>query len=224
MLTPEQKAAIRAEEAFRAEIRNEIASAGRLQKPRRKLWEVLNSSFVIWFLSSVVVAAISYLISNAAHNRERHEMQRRLKWEAYHNGVEFQYAFKRAWTRLEYETAFGQHLQNPKARVVDLTPFTFDRITFDIGLTGDRDAAEALRWAANQVWEDIELEIGGKSALGVNNDNYYYGLDSPTKTKLDKEIDTIVQKVIIDPCNPYPNKAQPTEVPKTPSASHRRAR
>ena len=35
MLTPKQKAAIRAEEVFRAEIRDEIASAGRLQKHRR---------------------------------------------------------------------------------------------------------------------------------------------------------------------------------------------
>ena len=98
MLTPKQKAAIRAEEVFRAEIRNEIASAGRLQKPRRKLWEVLNSSFVIWFLTSVVVALISYLISNAALNRERNETQRRLRWEVYNNGLQFEHAFKGAWT------------------------------------------------------------------------------------------------------------------------------
>ena len=108
----------------------EIASAGRLQKRRRKLWEVLNSGFVIWFLTSVVVAAISYLISSAALNREKHEMQRRLKWEVYNIGLEFQYAFKKlAWTRFEYETAFGQHLQNPKPRLVDLKPFSFDRVT-----------------------------------------------------------------------------------------------
>jgi hypothetical protein len=71
MLTPEQKAAIRAEEVFRAEIRDEIASAGWHQQRGRKLWDVLNSSLVTWFLTSVVVAAISWKISDAALNRER---------------------------------------------------------------------------------------------------------------------------------------------------------
>ena len=213
MLTPKQKAAIRAEEVFRAEIRDEIASAGRLQKPHRTLWEVLNSSVVIWFLSSGVVGAISWMISDAALNREKHETQRRLKWEVYNNGLEFQYAFQLAWTRFQYETAFGEHLQNPKARLVDLKPFTFDRITFEIEYLGGRHTAENLRWAANEVWKDIESAIGDKSALGGKNDNYYDGLDYQTKTELDKKIDPVVQKVIIDPCNPYPNEPQPTASP-----------
>jgi hypothetical protein len=231
MLTPEQKAAIRAEEVFRAEIRNEIASAGRLQKPRRKVWEVLNSSFAIWFLTSVVVALISYLISNAALNRERVENQRRLKWEVYNNGLEFEHAYKLAWTRLQYETAFSQHLQYPNARVVDLTPFTFDRITFDLehfGPPDGREAATDLRRATHKVWEEIESAIGGKSAIGRKNANYYDYLDWSTKTQLDERICPIVQDVIIKPFNPYPNEAQPTaipcespiQVPQTPSPSH----
>jgi hypothetical protein len=215
MLTPKQKAAIRAEEVFRAEIRNEIASAGRLQKLRRKLWEVLNSSLVIWFLTSVVVALISYLISNAALNRERDETQRRLKWEVYNNGLQFEHAFKGAWTRFEYETAFEQHLQNPKARIVDLKPFTFDRITFDMehfGPPAAREAAKNLRWATSTVWEDIESSLAG----GENDkhDNYYWGLEPQTKTKLDETIGPIVRDVIIKPFNPYPDEAQPTAIPR----------
>jgi len=212
MLTPKQKAAIRAEEVFRAEIRDEIASAGRLQKPRRKLWEVLNSSFVIWFLTSVVVAAISYMISNVALNRERDETQRRLKWEVYNDGVEFEHAFKGAWTRFDYETAFKQHLQKPKARVVDLKPFSFDRITFEMGISrdaADREAAKKLRWATSEVWKKMESALGGEDD---KHDNYYYGLDNQTKKKLDEEIDPIVRDVIIEPFNPYPNEAQPTAI------------
>src|SRR5215469_3895137 len=108
MLTPEKKAEIRAEEEFRAEIRNEIASAGQRQQPGRKLWDVLNSSLVIWVLTSVVVAVISWKISDAALNRERREMLRRLKWEVYNDGLDFQESFKRARSRLEYEAAFSQ--------------------------------------------------------------------------------------------------------------------
>jgi hypothetical protein len=192
MLTPKQKAAIRAEEVFRAEIRNEIASAGRLQKPRRKLWEVLNSSLVIWFLTSVVVALISYLISNAALNRERDETQRRLKWEVYNNGLQFEHAFKGAWTRFEYETALGQHLQHPKARVVDLKPFSFDRITFEMEYVSGDDF-KTLREAPHDVWDKIEKK------LGKRDDNWYIPLDVQTKTELDKDINSTVQEKIIEP-------------------------
>src|SRR4029450_6979739 len=150
MLTPKQKAAIRAEEVFRAEIRNEIASAGGHQQRGRKLWGLLNSSLGIWFLTSVVVAAISWKISDAALNRERRETQRRLKWEVYKNGLDFAHSIELARNRLEYEKAFSQNLKNPEGRVVDLKPFGFDRITFDLehlGDSADRKAATAGREA-----------------------------------------------------------------------------
>jgi hypothetical protein len=195
MLTPEQKAAIRAEEVFRAEIRNEIASAGQLQKPRRTPWEVLNSSVVIWFLSSGVVAAISWMISHAALKREKHETQRRLEWEVFNDGREFERAIELAWTRIEYETALGQHLQHPKARVVDLNPFSFDRITFEMEYVSGDDF-KTLRDAPHVVWDKI------KEKLGKRDDNWYTPLDVQTKTELDKDINTIVQEKIIEPFRP----------------------
>jgi hypothetical protein len=71
MLTLKQKTAIRSEELFREKIRNEIASARRHQQRGRKLWDVLNSSLSIWFLTSIVVGLSSRKISDAALNRER---------------------------------------------------------------------------------------------------------------------------------------------------------
>jgi hypothetical protein len=194
MLTPEQKAAIRAEEVFRAEIRNEIASAGRHQQRRRKLWDVLNSSLVIWFLTSVVVAAISWRISDAALNRERRETQRRLKWEVYNNGLDFEHSIEQAWNRLEYEAAFSQNLQNPKARLVDLKPFTIDRITFEmeyLGAPADRNAAKAVREATLDVWDRIYSKLGKL--------DYYATLDDRTKKELDQSIMPRVRKDIIAP-------------------------
>jgi len=197
MLTPERKAAIRAEEVFRAEIRNEITSAGRHQRPGRKLWEVLNSSVVIWFLTSVVVAAISWKISDSALNRERRETQRRLKWELYNNGLEFEHAIKQAWNRFDYEAAFWQNLQNPKARLVDLKPFSLDRITFEmehLGAAADGKAAAAARRATLGVWKLIDSNFGKF--------DWYVALDDRTKKELDESISTIVQKEIIAPFSP----------------------
>jgi hypothetical protein len=194
MLTPKQKAAIRAEEVFREEIRNEFASAKRHQQRGRKLWDVLNSSLIIWFLTSIVVAVISWKISDAALNRERRETLRRLKWEVYNNGIEFEDAIKRAWTRLEYAAAFGEKLQNPKARLVDLKPFSMDRMTFDmehLGGPADRRVAAAARRATLGVWHLIESKLGKL--------DWNAALDDKTKKELDASIDTIVQKEIIAP-------------------------
>ena len=197
MLTPEQKAAIREEEVFREEIRNEIASARRYRHHGRKLWDVLNSSLIIWFLTSIVVGAITWKISDAALNRERRETLRRLKWEVYNNGVEFEYAVKGAWNRLAYDAAFSEKLQNPKARLVDLKPFGLDRITFEmeyLGTLADRNAAAAARRAALDVWHVIESRLGKL--------DWNAALDDRTKKELDENISTIVQKEIIAPFIP----------------------
>jgi hypothetical protein len=194
MLTPEQKAAIRAEEVFREEIRNEIASARRPQQRGRKLWDVLNSSLIIWFLTSIVVGVISWKISDAALNRERRETLRRLKWEVYNDGVQFEDAVKRALNRFEYEAAFSERLQNPKARLVDLKPFGMDRMTFEmehLGATADRNAAAAARQATLDVWHLIESKLGKL--------DWHAALDDKTKKELDESINTIVQKEIIAP-------------------------
>jgi hypothetical protein len=197
MLTPEQKAAIRAEEVFRAEIRNEIASAGRHQQCRRKAWDVLNSSLVIWFLTSVVVAAISYMISDGALNRERRETLRRLKWEVYNDGLDFENSIKQARNRRDYEAFFSQNLQNPKARVVDLKLFSFDRITFDmenLGATADQNAATAARQATLHVWNLIEEKLKKYK-------DWDKPIDEPIKKDLDESICPIVRKEIVAPFN-----------------------
>jgi len=195
MLTPEQKTMIRAEEVFREEIRNEIGST----RPQRNLtlWDLLNSSIVIWFLTSVVVAAISWAISDAALNRERRETVRRLKWEVYNDGLEFEATVERAANRFDYEAAFGTKLQNPNPRIVDLKPFGLDRMTFEMEhLSGraDRDAAAAARRAALSVWKVIESKLGTL--------DWYAPLDDRTKKEVDESIDRIVQKEIVAPFSP----------------------
>jgi len=65
-LTDDARNRIRAEEIFRDEIRQSLNSTA-----RRSWWDVLNSSFVMWFLGSVVLSFIVswYAAAREAENR-----------------------------------------------------------------------------------------------------------------------------------------------------------
>ena len=85
MLSEEEKAKIRAEEVYRQELRQALERGDRGPFMREKLWSLLNSSFVLWFLSSIVVTALtaSYGVYQRARDDEvrRLELQRRLDTE-----------------------------------------------------------------------------------------------------------------------------------------------
>jgi hypothetical protein len=85
MLEDREKKEIRAEEIFRAEVRRELeASRPRLSRSER-LWALLNSSFALWLLSSVVLAGLTALVTSYHTNRSeelrREETARRLVTE-----------------------------------------------------------------------------------------------------------------------------------------------
>jgi len=85
MLSEEEQKHIRAEEIFRDEVHREI-EAEKLQQSRgQHVWSLLNSSFALWFLSSVVLGGLTAGIakhqkSHSAHV-QRAETQRRLNIE-----------------------------------------------------------------------------------------------------------------------------------------------
>jgi hypothetical protein len=59
-LTEAQRAGIRAEEIFRSEVRQELdAKADKARSRSDRLWTALNSSFVLWLLSSVVLSGLA---------------------------------------------------------------------------------------------------------------------------------------------------------------------
>lgn len=58
-LPEEEKAHIQAEEIFRLAARHELEAREPVSSRQGRLWRILNSSFVLWFLSSVVVATIA---------------------------------------------------------------------------------------------------------------------------------------------------------------------
>jgi hypothetical protein len=63
MLLEDDKDRIRAEEIFRDEVRREI-EAGRAKHSRgKRFWALLNSSFALWFLSSVVLGGLTAVVT-----------------------------------------------------------------------------------------------------------------------------------------------------------------
>jgi hypothetical protein len=59
-LTEAQRASIRAEEIFRSQVRQELdAKADEAKGGASRLWTALNSSFVLWLLSSVVLSGLA---------------------------------------------------------------------------------------------------------------------------------------------------------------------
>ena len=54
MLSDSEKTRIREEDIFRAEVQSELASSR-----KKGIWDALNSSFVLWCLSSIVLTGIA---------------------------------------------------------------------------------------------------------------------------------------------------------------------
>jgi hypothetical protein len=85
MLPEDEKGHIREEEIFRQEVRREIEKLRTSQSGGKRLWSLLNSSFALWFLSSVVLggltAAIARYNAHSAREMQRAEVQRRLNTE-----------------------------------------------------------------------------------------------------------------------------------------------
>jgi hypothetical protein len=77
MLTDEQKAQIRAEEIFRLEIRKELEASHSPSTRWARFWSLLNTSFALWFLSSVVLASLTatYTALQASKTEEARKAQ-----------------------------------------------------------------------------------------------------------------------------------------------------
>lgn len=67
MLTEEEKERIRAEEIFRYEIQQQLTNE---RKKDSRLWNIINSAFFLWFMSTIIVGVISVSYSNFVKNRE----------------------------------------------------------------------------------------------------------------------------------------------------------
>jgi hypothetical protein len=68
MLNNEQRQRLRAEEIFRQEVRRDIEARVQDRSRRAKFWHALNTPFVLWVLSSIVVGSFGW----ASQRSKRH--------------------------------------------------------------------------------------------------------------------------------------------------------
>jgi hypothetical protein len=84
-LPEEEKAQIRTEETFRLAVRRELEAKESISSRKSHVWRILNSSFVLWFLSSVVVASMAAVFAKLearrAESNKRNETIQRLDTE-----------------------------------------------------------------------------------------------------------------------------------------------
>lgn len=76
MLTDEDKTRIRLEEAYRKEVRDQLASD--TNRARTRVWPFLNSPFGLWLLSSVVLAVVAAGYSSLRGTLEQRRSERDL--------------------------------------------------------------------------------------------------------------------------------------------------
>jgi len=91
-MTEEEKKRIREEEIFRREVRRQLNPDKRPSPVRKRIWNIVNSAFVLWLLSSVVVGLFGWGYSkyqdNAKEQARRKEIKRKLMTEIINRAIE----------------------------------------------------------------------------------------------------------------------------------------
>jgi hypothetical protein len=70
MLSNEERQHLRAEEIFRQEVRRDIEARVQDRSRRAKFWHALNTPFVLWVLSSIVVGSFGWAFSTFQASRD----------------------------------------------------------------------------------------------------------------------------------------------------------
>lgn len=85
MLPEEEKNRIRAEEIFRYEVRREIETRRPEDSRGKRLWSLVNSTFGVWLLSSVVLGGLTFAYTTyqqrSAEEMRKAQTERHLKEE-----------------------------------------------------------------------------------------------------------------------------------------------
>lgn len=79
LLTEGQKAMVRAEEVYRVQVQELETKADETKSDASQLWATLNSSFVLWLLSSVVLSGLAACYANWQSRNEKIKTNRELR-------------------------------------------------------------------------------------------------------------------------------------------------
>jgi hypothetical protein len=127
--------------------------------PPKTAWDYLNSPVGIWFLSSVILASITFfgtwLHSKFEAKRLDHEKRVALAYEISVRSSDFIEACNRAESYGEFWAAFAA-LQSPQYRLVQFKDAPMDELVYQLNLLPsrhDHDAGTKVKSTFNQIYK-----------------------------------------------------------------------
>jgi hypothetical protein len=109
-LTEAEKARLRAEEIYRAEVKRELEAKATPDTFAKRAWKAVNSAFVLWCLSSIAVAGITALVTSRQKARDEEskttELRRRLATEFANRIFEAKEALQVDRLRVEHKATY----------------------------------------------------------------------------------------------------------------------
>src|ERR1700730_12626054 len=161
-LLPEERARIRAEEIFRAEVRRDLEEGRASKRLRDTIWKFVNTSFGIWLLSSVVLASILWVwtVSQEARQAKKAEKERfaRVNYEVYRDCWAFYGLIENSWNYEQYRDAHKKTLERPDYILSDFKDNTMEQLLWIMGQLpppDNKDRAEKLLRVVEAFRNDI---------------------------------------------------------------------
>lgn len=133
MLTQEEKDKIKAEEIFRYEIQKDLKKSN---KPKKSIWNFINSAFGLWLLSSVFLGFLTYQYNQWNEGKKtsdrRSRQVRKLDIEIYRrvmilNGeVDHLLSFQPDSTEDDPDRVFSRNLEKSIRKMNSKTDYVFE--------------------------------------------------------------------------------------------------
>jgi hypothetical protein len=204
VLSDSDKQRIRAEEIFRSEVRRELEAKKRQLRGWQRAWSLANTSFGIWFLSTIVIGLVTWSYSSvqehARTNERKAETVRKLDTELtgrIHGALVQLEALRRRLegkaydaTRSETFATAVQALDSANSIYPEYRSRSFSSLVLELGLLVPIDEQASLRVAA-AAYEELKFvsQSGNRSGrLGGN-----LQLDESRVKEIAKDIDDASQ-------------------------------
>jgi hypothetical protein len=189
MLTDEEKNRIKYEEIFRQEIRLQLEGNNKPSSTWKKVWAIINTSFGIWLLSTIVVGLFTWSYARWEQDRtkqsQRNEVIRKLDIEISSrissiksslNNVSTLYTYVRIMRSLGKPEEFGpiSEIIFPEFQNRSLISLMFELlqlVSTDIEKSRINEALKALQRVGAISYEDRLMSKSDKEPLTPNERN-----------------------------------------------------
>jgi len=181
LLTDADKQRIREEEIFRNETQKTLNPPVK----ENPVWSFVNSSFGIWFLSTIVLSSGLWLFQRGEEKEKERQRLYRTKAELMHNFYTFDDAINTAWDFTSYSSLYGYYLQRPKYEFLEFKDMTMKEVLWRLGEIPPEQNVKDAR-AQNDAISDIWAVIAPLQSFTT--------ITQEQKTRTDEQIRLVLKK------------------------------